>query len=56
VSEKVKKSIELINREIDYATGPDIASKEEAVEILEQVITDAEAKLDALKDEMQRGK
>jgi hypothetical protein len=49
---KMRKAITLIRKEIEFATSPDNATKEEAVEILREVITDAEAMIDALKDEI----
>jgi hypothetical protein len=52
MNDKMRKAITLIRKEIEFATSPDNATKEEAVEILREVITDTEAMIDALKDEI----
>jgi hypothetical protein len=52
MSDRIKDAVKQINREIDLQTGPPSMSQNEALEILEQVASDVEAKIDALKDEM----
>lgn len=49
-------TIEQIMKNIDYATEPKIMSKEEALDFLEQIETELQGRMEALREEINNAK